>query len=173
MGNLYCVTDLPGFDQDICDNSQSRVIGVAFMRNDHGITDYESAIQWNAAIAAGKVVVIKSVSGEEAAPTPKKIDGYGRSKSRTTSLDQSVNYEHNYNKGQEEFYNALNYASDRNFAYMTAAGLLFVVTDALVDVNAGRTTPKTLDDITKYMVAVEWTAQGQPLSYNAPASVFE
>lgn len=175
MSALYCETELPAFDQDICHNEPSRIIAVAYLRTDHGISNFENAGQWQSAIDAGKVVVIKSVSGEEAEQSPKKIDGFGREKSRTTALAQTVNYEHNFSgsPAQTNFYNALNYASDRYFAYYTAGKKLFVVSDATVDVNARRSIPKTLDDIIKWMVTVEWDSQVMPVEMVGPESIFE
>jgi len=171
--SLYCDTPLPAYAEDICANEEGRIIAVAYLRSDATITDYTSAAEWNADIAAGRTVIIKNVRGEKPKSSANSIDGFGRQKSRTVGRDFTTSYQHPDVVGNEDFYNVLNYDSSHRFAFYTQGGKVWVVEDAIADVDADFNVPMGLNDIIVFEVAVSWSTQPMPIAYNAPASVFE
>lgn len=61
----YCFEDLTDFDQVLCDDFlPGGTNAIAILDPDHSITNWDDADEWNAAIAAGEAVILKSVKGE-------------------------------------------------------------------------------------------------------------
>lgn len=170
--SLYCSDAVPAFAPDVCANEQSRIVAVAYIREDSILADYTSAAEWNAAIAAGTVIVIKNVRGEKPKSTATIIDGFGLQQQRAVGREFALTYEHPDVIGNEDFYNALNYNNSYAIAYYTAGGKVFVVTGAQVLVNADHVITMSLNDSIIFNVEVTWSYPDMPIAYTAPASVF-
>lgn len=60
----YTCLTLPNHSTDNCDVQLGGLDSIGFLLEDHGITDFSSATQWNAAIAAGTAKIVKAIKGE-------------------------------------------------------------------------------------------------------------
>jgi hypothetical protein len=170
---LYCDTPFPEFAEDICANEEGRIIGVAFMRSDHTVTDPTSLTQWQNAIAAGEVVVIKNVRGAKPKSTPVQIDGYGRQKTKNVGREFTATYSHPDVIGNEGFYNVANYDGSHSFWYYTQGNKIWSTGDAIANIDADTVVEEGLDTAIAWDVAISWADQDIPEAYDAPAGIFE
>lgn len=173
--SLYCDIPLGEFSEDICQNNEGRIIAVALMRTDHTITDLTDLTQWNAAVAAGTVQIIRNVSGEMPKSAPITGDGFGRQQTRNISRDHTATYQHPDVIGNEDFYNNLNYNNSYSFYPYTASGHVWSTADAIASFDAAPVIEKGLNSSIIFDVAVSWSDKDIPVAYDATAlsSLFE
>lgn len=171
---IYCNDPVPGYVADICANDPTRIIAVAYIREDNAtLNGYTSANEWINGVANGTIHVITNVRGEKPKGSPITKDGFGKQKTYNTGRDFSITYEHPDVVGNEDFYNAMNYQNSWRIAFYTSGGKLFVSENVAVNIDADYVIAPTLDDVIIWNVAVTWSAQAMPVAYNGPASVFE
>jgi len=175
MGNLYCDTPLPAFEEDICANVEGRIGAIAFLRSDHAITDPTDSGQWNTGIGNGTVVIIKNVRGSKPKGTATTIDGFGREKTRTVGYERTLNYVHPDVLGNEDFYNILNFDGSHSIAYFTLDGSIWMPPsdNPVANIDADTVVEEGLDTSIVFNVDVIWAAQDMNTSHVAPANVFE
>lgn len=173
--SLYCDTPLGDYTEDICQNNEGRIIAVALLRVDHGITDLTSLAQWNAAILAGSVEIIRNVSGEMPKSAPITGDGFGRQQTRNISRDHTSSYQHPDVIGNENFYNNLNYNNSYSYYPYTASGHIWSTGDAIASFDAAPIIEKGLNSSIIFDVAVSWSDKDIPVAYDATtlATLFE
>ena len=176
MGNLYCDTPIPAYEQDICANEEGRILAVAYLRSDHAITDPTSGAEWTTGIADGTVVIIKNVRGSKPTASPVTGEGFGRQKTRTISYDRTLAYQHPDVVGNEDFYNVLNFDNSHQISYFTQGGKIWMPpTDEapVVNVDSSPLIEEGLDSSIVFDVACGWASQKMHTAYVAPADIFE
>lgn len=174
--SLYCDIPIPPFEEDICADEAGRILAVAYLRNDHAITDPTDSGQWNTGIGDGTVVIIKNVRGSKPTASPVTGDGFGRQKTRTISYDRTLAYQHPDVIGNEDFYNVLNFDNSHQIAYFTQGGKIWMppATEApVVNVDADPLIEEALDSQIVFDVVCGWAAKDMHISSVAPANVFE
>jgi len=169
----YCDDPLPAYTENLCAIYESRVIAVAFIRNDATITDYTDAAQWTAAIAAGQAVVIRNIRGSKAKGTAVKSPGFGRTKEKITGRDYVLNFFDPAVCENIDFYNALNKDKAHRVAYYTQATKLFVEESNTCLVDADTDITEELSDQTTINAEVTWSNIDLQQCYDGPASIFE
>lgn len=172
---IYCDVPLGVFDEDICQANEGRIIAVALMRSDHNITDLTDLSQWNAAISAGTVQIIRNVAGELPKSSPVTADGFGRQQTRNVSRDHTSTYQHPDVIGNEDFYNNLNYNNSYSFYPYTASKHVWSTGDAVATFDAAPIIEKGLNSTVVFDVGVSWSDQDVPVAYDATtlSSIFE
>lgn len=179
--SLYCNIPLPDFEQDICANEPGRIISIALVRSDAGITDPTVKAQWNSAIAAGSVVIIKNVRGTKPKSSPVEIDSFGRQQTRTVSRDFTAQFFHPDIVSNEDFWNVANYDNAHSFWYYTQGKRIWRPAplsednDALpvVNINADSIVEEGLNTSIIGDVEVSWSSKFIPVSFAAPNDIFE
>lgn len=170
---LYCGSDQPGFQQNVCAKELGRITAVAYIRSDNTtLSGYTTANEWINGVANGTIHIIKNVRGEKPKSTVISGDGFGLQKTYNVGRDFTATYEHPDVINNEDFYNALNYNNSFRFAYHTQGNKVWVGGSELCTVDADYVIVNTLDSIILFNVTVTWSAQSMPVAYNAPAGVF-
>lgn len=151
----------------------------AIMKQGHGITDFTSAAQWNAAIAAGDVNIIKNVKGivPEATPVEGENPVPCGAETILDLLDQSATWkDFNVNSFNDSFYQSLNLASGRSIAfyYCEEEEIRVVDTGNVTFKALPATSPESNREKQFYPVSASWTNKPDefPVLYNAPAGIF-
>jgi hypothetical protein len=173
---LYCNEPIPAFEQDICANEEGRIIAIAYLREDHAIANPAAKADWDAAIANGTAIVIQNVRGSKPVGSPVTADGFGRQKTKTTSYDRSLAYQHPDVIGNEDFYNTLNFDNSHLVAYYTAGRKIWMppTTEApIADINADPAIEDPIDSTIVFDVQVGWAAKNMHTAYDAPSGIFE
>ena len=171
--SLYCDDLVPAYQEDLCESEAGRIIAVAYLRTDAEIADYTSAAEWAADVLAGRAAVIRNVRGEKPKSAPTEIDGFGREDVRTTGRKFTATYESPDVLENVDYYNAMNFNSSYRFAYYTQSGHIWVVEDAIANVDADYVITNGIDSIITWSVEVKWSSKDMALPYTAPASIFE
>lgn len=172
---LYCDIPLGAFTEDICQVNEGRVIAVALVRSDAVINDLTSLTDWNAAITAGTVTIIRNVAGEKPKSSPVTADGFGRQQTTNISRDFTATYQHPDVVGNEDFYNNLNYNNSYSFYYYTSSKHVWSTGEAIASFDADTIVEKGLNSRIIFDVAVSWSDKDMPVAYDATAlaSIFE
>lgn len=146
---------------------------MAVMATDHSIADYSSESDWNTAIAAGDVEMVKKVAIEIPERTPNEVDAnIGGEPSYIASYTHTlVCNDANSNATNDLFYNALR-AQTVNIAYKIGDSEIGVVT-AKCRASTTEVQPLTKTEVKKYMTTFTWEAEDLPTRYAAPANVFD
>lgn len=171
---LYCDTNVPGIQQNICAKEPGRITAVAFIRTDNTtLSGFTTAGEWVNGIANGTIHVIKNVRGEKPKSSPIQLDGFGEQKTFNVGRDFTCTFEHPDVINNEDFYNAFNYNNSHRFSYYTPGGRIWVNNDVVCNVDADYVITNALDSIIIWNVNVTWSTQNMHVAYNAPVSVFE
>lgn len=171
--SLYCEDPVPIYEEDLCESEPGRIIAVAYLRTDATITDYTSAAQWAADVAAGRAAVIRNVRGEKPKSSQTEVDGFGREDVRTTGRKHNIVYESPDVIDNVDYYNAMNFNSSYRVAYYTQSGHVWVVEEAIANVDADYVILSAIDSDILWNVEVKWSSKALALPYVAPASIFE
>lgn len=170
---LYCNSNQPGIQQDLCAKEPGRITAVAYIRTDNAtLSGYTTANEWISGVANGTIHIIKNVRGEKPKSSNVTSDGFGLQKTFNVGRDFTATYEHPDVVNNEDFYNALNYNNSFRFAYYTQGGKVWVGGSEVCNIDADYVISTALDSIIIWNVVVTWTAQSTPVAYTAPAGVF-
>jgi hypothetical protein len=175
MANLYCDTPVPAYQEDLCANTEGRILAIAYLRSDHAITNPTDSGQWNTGLGNGTVVIIKNVRGAKPKGAPVQIDGFGRQKTRTVGYERTATYAHPDVIDNVDFYDVLNFDSSHSIAYFTQSGHIWMPPseNPVANIDADYTIEEGLDTSIVWDVAVTWAAQTMNVPSVAPADVFE
>lgn len=176
MANFYCSDPVPPYVPDACANEPGRVVAIAYIRTDFEFTNPEDETEWNTGIAAGQIIVINNTRGEKPKASPTTIDGFGLQRTRTVGYERTLTYQHSDVRGNEDFYDALNFSQNYRLAYVTpgedSLGVLWLTYAAVANVDADNVTPPEIDSIVHWDVAVSWSENKMAKSYTAPTGIF-
>lgn len=170
---LYCNTNQPGIQQDLCAKEPGRITAVAYIRTDNAtLSGYTTANEWLNGVANGTIHIIKNVRGEKPKSSTISIDGFGLQKSFNVGRDFTATYEHPDVVNNEDFYNNINYNNSFRFAYYTPGGKIWVGGSEVANIDGDHVITTALDSIIVFNVTVTWSAQSMHVAYTAPANVF-
>lgn len=176
MANFYCSDPVPPYVPDACANDPSRVVAVAFIRSDFEFTDPTDAAEWTAGQAADQIIVINNTRGEKPKASPTTIDGFGLQRTRTVGYERTLSYQHPDVKGNEDFYDALNFSQNYRLAFVTptsdGVGTLWLTYEAVANVDSDYVVGTEIDGLIHWDVAVSWSENKMAKSYDAPTGIF-
>jgi hypothetical protein len=149
----------------------------AIVDRDHTITDWTSASQWNANIAAGKIKIIDRIKAEIPAASPVKSDNLVANGSQQTldGFDWTASWvDGAANVFNDAFYSTLNKKSA--FIVLWAQGENQIqVVDVPITFTAIPVYPGSNREKQMYAVTAEWFAKKDyfPLRTTAPTGIFQ
>jgi hypothetical protein len=120
-----CSKALPPYVCNDCQvYKQGQIIGIGLIDSTNDLTDYTNLAQWQAAQAAGHVIVLPSVIGDRPIGSPTEVSpGYGRQASRVTGVSRQVNFKLNFTCENREFFENLLYQTKYKLFYWTRDNL--------------------------------------------------
>lgn len=179
MSVLQDCADVPDHIELGCNEfSKGGISAVAVMKCDHSITDFTSPAQWNAAIAAGEVKIIKQIKATvpEASPVNGENPVPCGSETILDLLEQTITWkDFNVDALNDDFYQQLNLAKRSIAWYNCETEKIRVVDTCNVTFAAlPAISPESNREKQYYPVTGSWTSAPDefPVLYNAPAGVF-
>lgn len=173
----YCNTPIPDHVQVECGNYvKGGIPALAWLDENHSITDFSNPSQWTAAIADGKAKIAKGVRGEMPVASAVQSDNPigGGVPQITDGIDWTLNLtDANVGSGTDAFYEALNTRNGYMVFYANNEGQIHVVEQ---DCNffMAPTVPATKADNQQYEGSITWQSKPNefPVRYDAPAGIF-
>lgn len=179
MSVLQDCADVPDHIELGCNEfKKGGISAIAVMKCDHTITDFTSAAQWNAAITAGDVKIIKQIKATigEASPVEGENPVPCGSETILDLLDQTITWkDFNVDALNDDFYQQLNLAKRSVAWYYCEEEEIRVVNDCNVTFTAlPPSSPESNREKQFYNVKGAWTSAPDefPVLYTAPAGVF-
>lgn len=154
------------------------ILAVAIMKCNHGITDFTSASQWQAAIDAGNVKIIKNIKAAlpEASPVTGENPLACGAETILDLLDNTLTWkDFNVHPLNDDFYQQLNLAKRSIAWYYCEEDEIRVVDDCDVTFAAlPPTSPESNREKQFYNVTASWTSLPNQFSslVTAPAGIF-
>jgi len=179
MSVLLDCADVPDHIELGCNEfKKGGISAIAIMECAHTITDFTSASEWNAAIAAGTVKIIKQIKAT--VPDASPVNGENPvpcgSETILDLLEQSITWkDFNVHALNDDFYQQLNLAKRSIAWYYCESEEIRVVNDCNVTFAAlPATSPESNREKQFYNVTGSWTSAPDefPVLYTAPAGVF-
>jgi len=133
--------------------------------------DPETDAVWDAAITAGKVIILPNLRGTYDGGAPVTTPGYGRVKDKTTGYNFTANITDPVYAANYDFYASLAGTSSYHFVFLTETqGHL-----TQVPVNVAPKNPVTdnLDDEVTWQSDITWSAKFAPKPFLAPQAIFQ
>lgn len=180
MSTICTVEELDDHELISCGFRKGGLGAVGVLKADHGITDFESAVQAQAAIDAGTLKIIKGIKGIFPAPTP--IEGENpRACGAETILDGFDNTftwkDFNVSALNDILYAQLNRSAFTGFIFWYCQeNEIRVVEKAVNFVALTPESPESNKEKQLYNVTAKWSTSVNdefPALYNAPAGIYE
>lgn len=111
MSVICTVEELSDHEQVSCGQRRGAILAVGVLKANHGITDFSSESQWNAAILADTAKIIKGIKGSMPAASPVEGDSPTACGSATVldGFDNTVAWkDYSVTNNTSEFYRQLN-----------------------------------------------------------------
>lgn len=177
MSSYSCFDNLPDYSENVCEiNKLTGISAVAVIDNDYTFTDPTDAAEWQAAIAAGDVKIIKEIKA-----TYPEAEAVTITNPRRGTPDILTKFNHtlsvmdaNVSSDNDDFYERMNligkftigiYYYEEDEIRMVEQPCRCVATPAKADEN----------DVQQYVVTFNWQSAPNefPVLYTAPVGVFE
>jgi hypothetical protein len=173
----YCNAPLTPHELIACGNwKKGSINALAIIEDATLLVDYESAADWNAAIAAGDVKIIKQIKGE--LPEPSVIEGSNPVGGGRENITDGYNYtlevqDYNVSAANDTFYENLNPRIAAIAYFMPKTGEIGVVLQE-VTFNARPIVPMSSTEKQHYLLTSNWDAPANefPLRFTAPTGIF-
>jgi hypothetical protein len=166
-----CGTSVPDHYCNPCETLEhGRIRSVAFIASDFEFTDPSDPDEWEAGIAAKKIIVIPEVNGTFDGGSEVETAGYGDQQTKLVGYNfQSTFNDPNY-KLNADFYNAVKLSRNYRYAYRTE-------TQVHLTTNTVSIIPKNpvTEDLTSevvWNVLVKWSEGDLPVPYDMPTGIF-
>ena len=176
----YCTfEELSDHEKNNCYYPKGGISGIGILKNGHGITDFSSPSQVQAAITAGTFKTILGIKAE--LPEPSPVEGENPIACGSETIVDGFDYtfevqDFNVNAINDEFYRLLNISQFSGIVfYMCEEDQVRVVENA-VSFNARLVIPRSNKEKQNYLVSAKWSQSVQeafPVLYDAPAGIFE
>ena len=175
----YCFADLPEFVQVQCnDYKVGGGSAIAFLETDQtSITDFTSASEWNAAIAAGEATVVKDIKIDFPAGSPATQEnpvGCGP-ENIIVGFDFTLTYtDANVSADNDAAYAAINGRTLHVVFYECETEEIRVIERDCIITALPATLPASNKQFQQYTVSIEWSspADWYPVRYTAPTGIF-
>ena len=150
------------------------ISAVGILECDHSISDFSNASQYTAAIAAGKLRVIKGIKAE--IPDPSPVDGEAAvacgPENELYTMDWSATItDMNVTAQNRLFYDALNNRRFYIVFYLCDSDEVAVV-EHQANAVARLNVPLTKSERQRFIADLRWRTKKNPEVYDAPAGIF-
>jgi hypothetical protein len=175
----YCEIDLPEHEKVNCgEEPKGGISAFAVIDNDHTITDFTSASQWNSNISSGKVKIISGIKGELPDPSPVEGDSMSACGPETEldSFDRTFTWMSKHvNASNIDLVDALNKKEAFLAMYVCGSEVLRVVDNVEATFVAFTNTPNHSKQKVSIKGTAKWTSRAEPSWVDASAltSIFE
>lgn len=139
------------------------------------ITDWTDAAEWNTAIAAGEVKVIKGIRGQVPESEAREITNPvgGSSDNFTVNYNRTFTWvDNNVSGGNNSFYNELNRRRTFLVYHLAESDTIRVLEEVPADFQVREMVPESTGELTGYMGTAKWTYFDMPAIYAAPTGIF-
>lgn len=166
-----CGTTVPDHYCNPCETPEGgRLRSAAFISSDFEFTDPSNPDEWEAGIAAKKIIIVPEVNGTYDGGSEVETPGYGDQQTRFVGFNHQAVYNDPNYKLNADFYNAIKRSRNYKFAYRTE-------TQVHLTQNTVQVIPKNpvTEDLTSevvWNVTVKWAEADSPIPYDMPTGIF-
>lgn len=178
MSTVVDCADLPDHIQQSCNQyRKGGISAIAIINEGTAIADYESASDWQTAIAADEVAIIKKIKGTW--PTASPVEGENPvpcgADTILDGMDETLTWkDFNVNGANDTFYAKLNLKKARIAIFFCQENEIRVV-ESTVTFAALFTAPESAREKQMYTVTAKWFNEAGEYNslFAAPAGIFE
>lgn len=179
MSTICTIEDLDPHEVLGCGYRKGGISAVGILKSGHGITDFESASQTQAAIDAGDLVIFKGVKGIFPAASP--IEGENPTACGSDTILDGFDYtftwkDFNVSNSNDLVYAQLNRSAFTGFViYYCQEEELRVVEKSVTFVALSPESPESNKEKQLYNITAKWSASVNddfPTLYDAPAGKY-
>lgn len=170
-----CRPDVPGFlDIAGCGIEPGSVVAVAFIEDSVSFTDITDPSEWVGQAYASDILIHQEVRGSYPVPAPTEIPGKGKQDVRTTGRKHELTFRAESIKGNDNYINTLNSATNYKMAFVVGAeyDLLYYV-DKNVNISAASDVQEGIDTNVDWVFTVKWSDINVPSTSDVPAGIFD
>jgi hypothetical protein len=180
MSTICTVEDLDDHEVLGCGYRKGGILAIGILKSGHGITDFESAIETQAAIDAGDLKIIKSVKGIYPAASP--IEGENPiacgAETILDGFDNTVTWkDFNVTNANDLFYAQLNRSAFTGIIfYYCQEQEIRVIEKSVTFVALPAESPESNKEKQLYNITAKWSTSVNdefPTLYDAPAGIYE
>lgn len=167
-----CANEIPDHYCNECEpREHARIRSTAFIAKDFSFIDPSDPDEWEAGIAAKKIIIIPLTNGTFDGGSEVEGPGYGDQASSLNGYNfQAVYNDPNYGLNAD-FYNAIKNSRNQKFAYRTETKIH--LTEVTVQVIPKNPVVEDLTGEVVWNVTVKWSDDDLPIPYDTPAGIFE
>jgi len=167
-----CDQAIPNHYCNDCERTEkARVRGVAFIANDFSFNNPSDPDEWEAGIAAKKIIVIPKTNGTFDGGSEVEGTGYGDQQTKLNGYNfQAVYNDPNY-KFNADFYNALK--NSRNYKFAFRSETQTHLTEVTVQAIPKNPIAEDLTAEVVWNVTVKWSDDDLPVPFDTPVGIFE
>lgn len=170
--------DLSEHEKNNCYYPKGGISAAAILLSGHGITDFSSAEQTQAAILAGKYKIISPIKAE--LPEPSPVEGENPSACGAETIVDGFDYtveitDFNVNATNDEFYRLLNLSQFAGLVLYMCEEEQIRVIERGVNFVSRLVIPRSNKEKQNYLITAKWSQSVQetmPVLYEAPVGVF-
>lgn len=167
-----CDDLIPAHICDPCEAiEQGRIRSVAFIKSTVSFTDPSDPAEWEAAFAAGDIILIPNTKGTFDGGAEVEAPGYGDQATRLTGYNFQAQYQDPNYRQNCAFYNALKTSRQYKFAYRTETQIH--ITDTVVQVIPKNPVQEDPNSEVVWDVLVKWSGKDVPCPYDVPDGIFD
>jgi hypothetical protein len=180
MSTICTVEDLDDHELLSCGYRKGGILAIGVLKADHGITDFEDAVETQAAITAGTLKIIKGIKGIYPAPSPIEGENPRACGSETIldGFDNTVTWkDFNVSALNDVFYAQLNRSAFTGLIiYYCQEQEIRVIEKEVTFVALTPESPESNKEKQMYNVTAKWSTSVNdefPVLYDAPAGIYE
>ncbi len=178
MSILCNVEDLDDFEKNDCYYPKGGIGAIGVLKTGHGITNFSNTTQMQAAVTAGKLVIIKGIKAE--LPPPSEVEGENPLACGSETIVDGYNYEltwtdFNVNAINDESYRKLNISQFPGLILWMCQEDQIRVVEQTVSFGGGINIPKSNKEKQNYPYKAKWSQSVQdsfPVLHEAPVGIF-
>lgn len=173
-----CRPDVPGFlDIPGCGIEGGSVVAVAFIEDSvvfNDTNDITDPANWVGLTYTSDILIHQEVRGSYPVPAPTEIPGKGKNDVRTTGRKHELTFRMESIKGNDNYINTLNSATNYTLAFVVGANydmLYYVNTN--VNISAASDVQEGIDTNVDWVFTVKWSDINVPSTSDVPAGIFD
>ena len=177
----YCtVEELDDYESELCGLKKGGILAIGVLKTGHGITDFEDAAEYTAAISAGTLKIIKNIKGIW--PAAAAVEGENPiacgSETVTDGFDYTVTWkDFKINGTNDLFYAQLNRSAFSGLiVYYCQTNEVRVIEKSVNFLAMPAESPESNKEKQLYNITAKWSASVEedfPTLYAAPVGIFE
>jgi hypothetical protein len=170
MSGVYSCENVPPYEVDSCLFENGKIRHAGWYKSSYTWVDPTDPTEWASAIASGDVELFPNVYGTKDKGDMQTMTGFGDLAITNTGKTFKAKFFAREAVPNVEYWNAMNYTSDRVFFYVTENYVWFAGVPCTF--HGGEPVEEAETSMVKTDVDVAWSSKDNPLPYEKPTGIF-